>query len=53
MNLLNDLGIKVPNGKVARTPEEAFDVATELGKNTHTFLSNLKLLRNFASHFSG
>lgn len=33
MNILTGLNIKVPNGKVARTPEEAFKVAQELGKN--------------------
>ena len=32
MKILNDLDIKVPNGKVARTPDEAYEAAKELGK---------------------
>ncbi len=31
MELLENIGVKVPNGKVARTPEEAYQVAQELG----------------------
>ena len=34
MKILNDLGIKVPNGKVARTPEEAYEAAKELGEES-------------------
>jgi len=33
MKILSDLGIKVPNGKVARTPDEAFEAAEELASN--------------------
>ena len=30
MELMEEIGIKVPKGKVARTPEEAYQVAKEL-----------------------
>ena len=31
MKILSDLEIKVPNGRVARTPDEAFEAAEDLG----------------------
>ena len=31
MKLLTDLGIKVPRGIVARTPDEAYQAALDLG----------------------
>lgn len=36
IGLLKEAGISVPSGLVANTPEEAYSVAKEIGKTTHT-----------------
>ena len=46
MRILEDLNIKVPKGKVAKTPEEAFLAAQELRKSaTCVHLSPLYLIQ--------
>ena len=35
MQMLENAGIIVPKGKVARTPDEAFEAAKEIGNNLH------------------
>ena len=42
VKLLREYGINAPKGEVAKTPEEAYDIAKKLGKEKTHFIKKKK-----------